>query len=150
MVGSLQFAGCVDTRLTRLWWTLRIGFGVIFLITGTDKFLNLMTYWPMYVSEVLAKLLPVSTERFMHVVGVVELLIGLGILTKVTRTAAYLASLWLIGIATNLVTAGLYDLASRDIAIALGGFALARLTEIVHGEAARERAVPYRAAHAAT
>jgi hypothetical protein len=38
---------------------------------------------------------------------------------------------WLIGIALNLVTQGTYfDLAVRDVEIALGAFALAKLTEV--------------------
>jgi hypothetical protein len=36
---------------------------------------------------------------------------------------------WLLGIALNLVTSGMfYDLAMRDVEIAIGAFALAQLT----------------------
>jgi hypothetical protein len=46
--------------------------------------------------------------------------------------------LWLIGIAVNLVIAGFYDVAVRDVAMAVSAFCLARLTApaTVH---ARER-----------
>jgi hypothetical protein len=38
---------------------------------------------------------------------------------------------WLIGIALNLITQGtFFDLAVRDIEIALGAFTLAKLTEV--------------------
>jgi len=39
--------------------------------------------------------------------------------------------LWLLGIAVNLLTTGMfYDLAMRDAEIALGAFALAQLTAV--------------------
>jgi len=124
----------MDTRLQRLLWVQRIGFGAIFVVSGTDKFFNLLTYWPMYVSESFARMLPVSGETFMHGVGVIEILLGLAMLFKpTTRLGADLASLWMLGVAVNLTTAGLYDLATRDIAIGLGTFGLGRLTTVVHG-----------------
>ena len=45
-----------------------------------------------------------------------------------------------MGIAVNLLTTGMfYDLAMRDVEIALGGFALAQLTAVREGKAtARE------------
>jgi hypothetical protein len=66
----------------------------------------------------------------MRAVGVVEMLVGLAILTRWTRLGAYVACAWLLAIAVNLVTTGMFfDLAVRDVEIALGAFALAKLTE---------------------
>jgi len=71
----------------------------------------------------------------MHAVGIIEMLVGLAILTRWTRIGAYVAMAWLIAIAINLAITGMFfDLAVRDIEIAIGAFTLARLTE------ARERA----------
>ena len=39
--------------------------------------------------------------------------------------------LWLLGIAVNLLTTGMfYDLAMRDVEIAIGAFALSQLTAV--------------------
>lgn len=138
----------MNPKLNRLWWILRIGFGAIFVVSGTDKFLNLMTYWPMYVSETFAQVLPLSAQNFMYLVGIIELLTGLAILTKPTRIGAYVATAWMLGVAVNLLTAGLYDLAARDVAIGLGAFGLAQLTEVLHGVPASDRHRPHRPAHA--
>jgi hypothetical protein len=66
----------------------------------------------------------------MGVVGVIEIAVGVMILTKWTRLGAYVASAWLCLIALNLLTTGHYfDVAARDLALAVGAFALARLEE---------------------
>ena len=65
----------------------------------------------------------------MHVVGLVEIIAGLIVLSRWTRIGSYVVMFWLLGIALNLVTTGMfYDLAMRDVEIAIGAFALAQLT----------------------
>jgi hypothetical protein len=74
---------------------------------------------------------PVSTPTFMHIVGVVEIVVGVIVLSRWTKTGSYLVMLWLVAIAVNLVTTGMfYDLAVRDLEIAVGAFALAQLTVV--------------------
>ncbi len=52
----------------------------------------------------------------MHLVGVVEIVVGLAILTRWTREASYVAMAWLPLIAFNLLTIGRFlDVAVRDI-----------------------------------
>jgi hypothetical protein len=66
----------------------------------------------------------------MYIVGVIEMIVGLAILTKWTRLGSYVASVWLLAIAVNLVSTGMFfDVAVRDVEIALAAFVLARLTE---------------------
>ena len=125
-----------DDRLNVSWWALRIGLGVGPIITGIDKYFNKLTDWGMYLSPMAAKVVPVSATTFMHIVGVVEIVAGMIGLSRWTRVGSYLVTLWLLGIAANLLSTGMfYDLAMRDVEIALGGFALSQLT------AARERTV---------
>jgi uncharacterized membrane protein YphA (DoxX/SURF4 family) len=120
-----------DSRLNHAWWVLRIGLGLGPLIAGADKFTNLLTNWEMYLNPLAPKLLHIAPSTFMHMVGVIEIIVGILILTRFTRYAAYILMAWLIGIALNLVTQGtFFDLAVRDIEIALGAFALAKLTEV--------------------
>ena len=67
----------------------------------------------------------------MHLVGIIEMIVGLAILTRWTRIGAYIASVWLVLIAVNLLTSGgFFDLAIRDIEIAIAAFVLARMTEV--------------------
>ena len=67
----------------------------------------------------------------MHIVGVIEMIVGLAILTKWTRVGAYVASAWLVVIAINLVSTGMFfDIAVRDVEMALAAFVLARITEV--------------------
>ena len=119
-----------DSRLDQAWWALRIGLGVGPFLAGLDKYFNLLANWPTYVSPLALKVLPFSAQTFMHIVGVIEMVVGLAILTKWTRLGSYVASVWLLGIALNLVSTGMFfDVAVRDVEIALAAFVLARMTE---------------------
>ena len=77
----------------------------------------------------------------MHAVGVVEIIAGLIVLSRWTRIGSYIVMLWLLGIAVNLLTTGLfYDLAMRDVEIAIGAFALAQLSAVEDEQTATNRA----------
>jgi len=120
-----------DSRLDRAWWALRIGLGVGPFLAGLDKYFNLLTNWPAYVSPLVLKILPFSGQTFMHIVGAIEMVVGLAILTKWTRVGAYVASAWLLAIAINLVSTGMFmDVAVRDVEMAVAAFVLARMTEV--------------------
>jgi uncharacterized membrane protein YphA (DoxX/SURF4 family) len=120
-----------DSRLDQAWWVLRIGLGVGPFLAGLDKYFNLLTNWTAYISPLALKILPFSEQTFMHIVGVIEMIVGLEILTKWTRLGAYVASAWLVAIAINLVSMGMFfDVAVRDVEIALAAFVLARITEV--------------------
>jgi hypothetical protein len=120
-----------DSRLDRAWWALRIGLGVGPFLAGLDKYFNLLTNWPAYMSPLALKILPFSGQTFMHIVGVIEMIVGLAILTKWTRLGSYVASAWLVAIAINLVSTGMFfDVAVRDLEMAVAAFVLARMTEV--------------------
>ena len=128
----------MDTRLNTPWLALRYGIGLMATLAGIDKFFNLLADWSSYVSPLAAQVLPLSTPTLMGVVGVVEIAVGVAILTSWTRLGAYVASAWLLAVAANLVTAGFYDVAVRDVVLSLAAFTLARLAEVreehaVHG-----------------
>jgi hypothetical protein len=120
-----------DSRLDQGWWALRIGLGVGPFLAGLDKYFNLLTNWTTYISPVVLKILPFSGQTFMHIVGVIEMIVGLAILTKWTRLGSYVAAAWLLLIAINLVSTGMFfDVAVRDVEMALAAFVLARMTEV--------------------
>ena len=109
---------------------LKVAFGVVPFLAGLDKFFNLLADWPKYLSPAAAAVLPVSGQTFMYVAGVVEMVVGLAILTRWTAVGAYVAAAWLVAIALNLVASGHFlDVAVRDLVMATAACALARLTE---------------------
>ena len=133
-----------DSRMDQAWWALRIGLGVGPFLAGLDKYFNLLTNWTTYISPLVLKILPFSGQTFMHIVGVIEMIVGLAILTKWTRLGAYVASAWLLAIAINLLSMGmLFDVAVRDLEMALAAFVLARMTEVrrdaLHTDVLHER-----------
>jgi uncharacterized membrane protein YphA (DoxX/SURF4 family) len=118
-------------RLDTTWWALRIGLGVGPIIAGIDKYFNKLADWGMYLSPAATKIVPVSATTFMHVIGVVEIIAGIVVLSRWTKIGSYVVMFWLLGIAVNLVSTGMfYDLAMRDVEIAIGAFALSQLTAL--------------------
>jgi hypothetical protein len=131
-----------DSRLDQSWWALRIGLGAGPFLAGLDKYFNLLTNWTGYISPLALKILPFSGQTFMHIVGIIEMIVGLAILTKWTRLGAYVASVWLVLIAINLVSTRMFfDVAVRDVEMALAAFVLARMTEV--RTAALQSGVPH-------
>lgn len=141
----------MDARLSRLQTLLKLGYGIIPIVAGLDKFFNVLTDWEKYLSPVATQLVPVSGATLMQVAGVVEIIAGILVLTRWTRWAAYVVAAWLVGIALNLVLTGQYfDVAVRDVVMAAGAYALAVLTAVrgeVRGEV-REPAVEPLVLHA--
>jgi hypothetical protein len=126
-------------RLTTPWWALRVALGAAAFLAGLDKFFNLLADWPGYLSPIAAQMLPLSQAAFMQIIGVVEMLVGAIILAGFTRLGGYVAAAWLGAIAVNLLTTGHYfDVAVRDVAMAIAAFTLARLTEAGVGAEARD------------
>ena len=109
-----------------VYWALRLGLGSTAFLAGLDKFTNLLADWESYLAPQVKKRLPVSGKTFMYATGVIEMLVGLGILTNKTRFAGYAASGWLLGIAADLILNGNYDIAVRDVNMAVAAYALAR------------------------
>ena len=121
----------MDNRLNSAFWALRIGFGATAFLAGLDKFFNLLTNWEQYVSPLVASIVPLAASTLMHVAGVIEMIAGITVLAGMTRLGAYVVSAWLLAIAVSLLTTGrFFDVAVRDIVMALGAFTLARLAEV--------------------
>lgn len=118
------------TRLDSSRIALRVAFGLVPLLAGLDKFTYLLTDWSAYVGPLASSLLPVDPEIFLYGVGIVEVVVGLAVLTRWTVIGSYVAAGWLTLIAVNLVIAGFFDVAVRDLVLAIAAFTLARLTEV--------------------
>ena len=111
---------------------LRNAFTIVLILAGADKFLNAMIDWVQYLAPIIPRTVGIAPEIFLRGVGIVE--IGLGIwISLVPRRAAYWAAGWLGLIVVNSVMAGThFDVALRDLALALGALALGRLASGVH------------------
>jgi uncharacterized membrane protein YphA (DoxX/SURF4 family) len=136
----------LDERLNSSWWALRLAYGLVPIVAGLDKFTNLLTNWTDYLSPLVARLVPVAPSTLMHIAGVVEIVAGIFVLTRYTRYAAYVVAAWLLLIALQLLTSGHYfDIAVRDIVMAVGAFVLARLSEVRADVRSRSEAGTYQA-----
>jgi uncharacterized membrane protein YphA (DoxX/SURF4 family) len=106
--------------------TLRLGFTVLPIAMGIDKFFNSMVYWPKYLADWIANIPPGTPQQIMYGVGVVEIVAGLVVLAK-PRYGAFLVALWLAGIVVNLFSYGWYDIGVRDFGLMLAALTLGRL-----------------------
>ena len=108
---------------------LHIGYAVLPIMAGADKFLHWLTNWDQYLAPVVARMLPVPVSTFMLLVGVIEVAAGV-LVSFAPRIGAYVVAAWLTGIIVNLLLIPAYlDVALRDFGLALGALALARLAE---------------------
>ena len=117
-------------HLTSIYIPLRLVYGLVPIVAGLDKFLNLLTQWDKYLPASAANALPVSTHTFMLIVGVIEIVAGLAVLTKFTRLGAYVVMAWLVLIALNLIVAGAFDVAVRDLVMAVGAYTLGQVAAL--------------------
>ena len=113
---------------------MRFTYGLVPIVAGADKFTHLLVNWDQYLAPQIANILPFAPHTFMLAVGVIEIIAGLIVLAK-PRLGSIIVCLWLLGIAINLLIGGqYYDVAVRDIVMAIGAFSLFTLT----GRTARE------------
>lgn len=108
---------------------LKYTFGLVPIVAGLDKFTNILTNWSQYISEGFAGMFPFESTTFMMIVGVIEIVAGVLVLTK-TKFGAYVVSAWLVAIALTLIFSWSYvDVAVRDLVMAIAAFCLAKLYE---------------------
>jgi hypothetical protein len=107
---------------------LHLGFTVAPIVAGLDKFFNLLVNWEQYLPPFVTKLVGGHGHELMLVVGVIEIIAGLGV-ALMPKVFAYIVSAWLLLIVANLLMIpGYFDVALRDFGLALGALALARLS----------------------
>jgi uncharacterized membrane protein YphA (DoxX/SURF4 family) len=112
-------------------WTMRLGYTVLPLAMGIDKFFNAMVSWPKYLADwISTDVLPGTPQQIMYGVGVVEIVAGILVFLK-PRYAAYIVAAWLLGIVINLWSYGeWWDISVRDFGLMLGALALGRLARV--------------------
>jgi len=107
---------------------LHVVFSAVPIVAGLDKLFHALTNWDMYLSPLVARILDGSGHTFMLGVGVLEVVMGL-MCALAPRVGSIIVALWLCLIIVNLLTIPAYfDIALRDLGIALGAIALNRLS----------------------
>jgi hypothetical protein len=107
---------------------LQLGFVAAPILAGLDKFFHLLVNWDQYVPAFVAQFSPIGVHQLMLVVGVIEIVAGVGVALK-PRIFAYVVAAWLLIIIANLLLIpGYFDIALRDLGLFLGALALARLS----------------------
>ncbi len=117
-------------NLSSIYVPLRLIYGLVPIVAGLDKFANLLTDWEQYLPPALAQSPPISATTFMHVVGVIEIVAGLAVLTAFTRLGAYVVMAWLALISANLIAGGHLDIAVRDLVMAAGAYTLGQVAAL--------------------
>jgi len=117
-----------DSAAYQAYQILRLGFTVAPIIAGLDKFLHLLVDWDKYLPATVNNMLGGHGHEFMLVVGVIEVVAGIGVFLK-PKIFAYVVSAWLLLIIVNLLMIpGYFDIALRDLGLSLGALALGRLS----------------------
>jgi hypothetical protein len=107
---------------------LRFAFTVAPIVAGADKFLHLLVNWDQYLPSTVNNITGGRGHQLMLVVGVIEIVAGLGVWFK-PKIFAYVVAAWLGLIIVNLLMIpGYFDVALRDLGLALGALALGRLS----------------------
>src|SRR3982751_2402283 len=114
--------------LDRPYRALQFTLGATAVAAGADKFFNLLTDWEKYLNSEVPERLGLTPSQFMKIVGIIEIAAGATVLSGRTRFGGLLMSAWLLGITGNLVSTGRwFDIAARDINMAVAAYALAEL-----------------------
>jgi len=115
---------------------LHVGFTVAPIVAGLDKFFHALVDWDKYLAPAVNNLLGGHGSTFMLVVGVIEIIAGIGVALR-PRVFSYVVAAWLAGIILNLLlfppshAFPHYDVALRDLGLCLGALALGRLSSRV-------------------
>jgi hypothetical protein len=137
-----SLARLTEDPVTQVFSLLRIGFFVLPVLMGIDKFAEvMMDNWPAYLAGEFNDIIPGDAQDAMYAVGVIEILAGFVVLV-VPRFGGLLVAGWLAGIIVSLLLVGGYgDIALRDFGLLLGALALFRLagTQPAIGESVERR-----------
>jgi hypothetical protein len=113
------------TESKRAYQILHLGYTVAPILFGLDKFFNVLTDWveflPTFVTDA------VDGSVVMGIVGVIEIVAGIGVWLRPKIFAPVVAA-WLgLIIITLILAGGFWDIALRDFGLLLGALALWRL-----------------------
>ena len=120
---------------------MRIGFAIVPILFGADKFAHVMVNWDKYLAPELQHWLsPFGTvHQSMYAVGAIEIVAGIVVLL-LPRVGGYIVALWLAGIIVNLaLISGYWDIMMRDVALFLLAITFTRLARAFPADATYDR-----------
>jgi uncharacterized membrane protein YphA (DoxX/SURF4 family) len=125
---SVSLSSTENQYYNQAFQILRFGFTVAPILAGLDKFFHLLVNWDQYLPPILNNLTGGHGHQLMLVVGVIEVVAGIGVCFK-PRVFAYVVAAWMLIIILNLLAIpGYFDVALRDLGLMLGALALGRLS----------------------
>ncbi|HEX2977556.1 MAG TPA: hypothetical protein VHO47_00325 [Candidatus Babeliales bacterium] len=122
------------------WYLLYYTYGFLPIITGLDKYFDLLGDWYIYLNLAISEFLNLTPVTFMYSVGAIEIIMGLLVFIR-PRIGGYIIAVWLLAICINLISMGShaherygyimrhYDIVIRDIVIAIGAYVLVLLSK---------------------
>jgi hypothetical protein len=128
-------------RTFQAFWMMRIGFAIVPILFGADKFAHVMVNWDKYLAPELQHWLsPFATvHQSMYAVGAIEIVAGIVVLL-LPRVGGYIVALWLAGIIVNLaLISGYWDIMMRDVALFLLAITFTRLARAFPAGATSDR-----------
>ena len=118
-------------QLKPIFTLLYLTYGLLPIVAGLDKFTNFLTVWEKYLNPDIAEMLPLSAHNFMLVVGAIEIIAGILVLVR-PAIGGIMVAAWLTLIALTLLVGGEYfDVAVRDLVMAIGAYSMAKLAKLM-------------------
>src|SRR5438874_8654089 len=84
-----SYAASTSSPAYQAYWILHVGFTVAPIVAGLDKFFHLLVNWDQYLPGLVANASPVPAHTLMLIVGVIEVVAGIGVWFK-PKIFAYL------------------------------------------------------------
>lgn len=134
-----------EKNILRSWYLLYFTYGLLPIITGIDKYFDFLADWHIYLNPIIPQVFQISPETFMHVIGIVEIIMGIIIFLR-PIVGGYIMTVWLLIISINLIAMGShthegyahimthYDIALRDIVMAIGAYVFVLLSKELYFE----------------
>jgi hypothetical protein len=113
----------------RAYQILRAAFTLIPVVAGVDKFFHFLVDWDKYLPPAADRLTSGHGHELMLAAGILEIVAGVGIWLR-PRIFGYIVAGWLLLIIINLILVSTYfDIALRDLGLAVGAIVLAQLSQ---------------------
>lgn len=101
---------------------LRLSYAAFLLLIGVDKILhiNMIADWEQFIGPTLHTLLPLPTVTIVSIEGIIEIALGILLLTTWIRFGAVVLLLTTALMCADLFMLHFYDLAIRDVLFCSG------------------------------
>lgn len=104
---------------------LQIAFTVVYILRGLDKIIYTLTDWAPLRPPLAFQFPATESKPFILAIGIVEVLIGIGVIFK-PKFFAYFIAIWSLAVVINFALGQYYDFALREFGLLLAALALGR------------------------